>query len=126
MFCQECTDHRMFSSHIFYTNCISLQILLLMANSLSSTGSRSEFLTEATVCSFITQCLKMSRDSRSSVSVSSTALSTARQIATLVMNAAATSSPCPGSSESSLSAQKLVRDLTLFSRGLPGDWIKGD
>ena len=97
-----------------------------MANSLSSTGSRSEFLTEATVCSFISQCFKMSRDSRSSVSVSSTALSTARQIATLVMNAAATSSPCPGSSESSLSAQKLVRDLTLFSRGLPGDWIKGD
>ena len=116
----------MFLSQLFYTNAIVLQILLLMANSLSSTGSRSEFLTEATVCSFITQCLKMSRDSRSSVSVSSTALSTARQIATLVMNAAATSSPCPGSSESSLSAQKLVRDLTLFSRGLPGDWIKGD
>ena len=126
-----------------------------MANSLSLTASRSQYLTEATVCSFITQCLKMSRDSRSSVSVSSTALGTARQITTLIIDATATSlslgtlstttnnnssSSSSGSgsnsvsgasggqihqSEASISAQRLINDLALFSRGLPGEWIKG-
>ena len=129
------------------------QVLLQMANSLSLTASRSQYLTEATVCSFITQCLKMSRDSRSSVSVSSTALGTARQITTLIIDATATSlslgtlstttnnnSSSSGSSsnsvsgasggqihqsEASISAQRLINDLALFSRGLPGEWIKG-
>ena len=102
--------------------------------------------------SFISQCLKMSRDSRSSVSVSSVALNTARQIATLVMDAAVASSSTTvsnrndinsisgngnnsssssssgssaHSSESSISAQRLITDLALFCRGLPGEWIKG-
>ena len=102
-----------------------------MANSLSLSASRSQYLTEATVCSFITQCLKMSRDSRSSISVSSTALSTARQISTLIMDATAVSLANSSSnlnstsSESSISAQRLIIDLALFSRGLPGEWIKG-
>jgi hypothetical protein len=104
-----------------------MQILLLMANSLSNTTVRSQYLTEATVGSFIAQCLKISRDIRVSVSVSSTALNTARQIVTLVMDAAAATiqSDSSASSESSLSAQMLVRDLSLFSRGLPGELIKG-
>ena len=117
-----------------------------MANSLSLTTSRSQYLTEATVSSFLTQCLKIGRDSRSSVSVTSVALSTVRQIATLVMDAAvascavassavavsssSSSSSSSGSadtpsSESSISTQRLIIDLTLFCRGLPGEWIKG-
>jgi hypothetical protein len=98
-----------------------------MANSLSTTVVRSQYLTEATVGSFIAQCLKISRDSRISVSVSSTALNTARQIVTLVMDAAAATiqSDSSASSESSQSAQRLVRDISLFSRGLPGEMIKG-
>lgn len=110
-----------------------------MANSLSTSASKAQYLSEATVSSFISQCLKMSRDSRSSVSVALTALSATRQIVTLVMDASASSitssssdsnSAVSGSSgayssESTLSAQRLIRDLTLFSRGLPGEWIKG-
>lgn len=98
-----------------------------MANSLSTTVVRSQYLTEATVGSFIAQCLKISRDSRISVSVSSTALNTARQIVTLVMDAAAATiqSDSSASSESSQSAQRLVRDISLFSRGLPGEMVKG-
>ena len=110
-----------------------------MANSLSLTTSRSQYLTEATVSSFLTQCLKIGRDSRSSVSVTSVALSTVRQIATLVMDAAvascavassavgvsSSSSADTPSSESSISTQRLIIDLTLFCRGLPGEWIKG-
>lgn len=98
-----------------------------MANSLSTTVVRSQYLTEATVGSFIAQCLKISRDSRISVSVSTTALNTARQIVTLVMDAAAATIQADSSagSESSLSAQMLVRDLSLFSRGLTGELIKG-
>ena len=114
-------------------------MLLQMANSLSLTISRSQYLTEATVSSFLTQCLKIGRDSRSSVSVTSVALNTARQIATLVMDAAVASSAAAvsgssssgsssadaPSSESSISTQRLITDLTLFCRGLPGEWIKG-
>jgi hypothetical protein len=67
-----------------------VQILLQLANSLSVSvnAASAQYLTEATVSSFLSLCFKMSKDSRSSISVTSTALSTARQIVTIVMDAA--------------------------------------
>ena len=121
-----------------------LQILLQLANSLSITKMSASFLTDATVCAFLTLSLKLARDSRGGVSVSSTSLSTTRQIISLVMDAArdshtgsfgkedrlmllskTTSDDVITGSGSVQSALLIIKDFGLFSRGLPGEWIKG-
>lgn len=108
-----------------------VQILLQLANSLSVNAASAQYLTEATVGSFLNLCFKMSKDSRSNISVTGTALSTARQIITIVMDAATAGyessiDDTSSSSSSSLSAQLLVRDLCFFCRAMPGEWIKGE
>ena len=121
-----------------------LQILLQLANSLSITKISASFLTDATVCAFLTLSLKLARDSRGGIAVASTSLSTARQIISLVMDAARASltgsfgkedrlmllakttiddaTTANGSVQSGL---LIIKDFGLFSRGLPGEWIKG-
>jgi hypothetical protein len=130
-----------------------LQILLQLANSLSQNATTSQYMTEATVSSLLTLSLQLC-DGRSNVSVSSTALATARQIVALVMDAAnavyadnypaetetssgsavAAASASAASADirneqisasSSLSAQLLVKDLVLFATCRAGEWIKG-
>lgn len=121
-----------------------LQILLQLANSLSITKNSASFLTDATVCAFLTLSLKLARDSRGGIAVASTSLSTARQIISLVMDAArasltgsfgkedrlmlvanATADDAMTANGSVQSALLIVKDFGLFSRGLPGEWIKG-
>jgi hypothetical protein len=120
-----------------------LQILLQLANSLSSSAISSQYLTEGTVCSLLTLSLQLC-DGKSNISVSSTALATARQIVALVMDVAnaenslgrlqredethrgdagrRSSSVNPHASST---AQLLLRDLLLFSTCNGGEWIRG-
>lgn len=62
-----------------------LQILLHLVNALSKNAANSQYLTEATVCSFLTLALQLC-DGRSNASVSSTALATARQVLAVVLD----------------------------------------
>jgi hypothetical protein len=64
-----------------------LQILLQLANSLTQSPTSSQYLTEATMCSFLTISLQLC-DGKSNVSVSSTAFATARQIISIAMDGA--------------------------------------
>ena len=130
-----------------------LQILLQLVNSLSKSAASAQHLTEATVCSFLTLSLQLC-DGRSSpsLSVSSTALATARQVLAIVMDGAytvffgpkqtnvsnnSTSTfcnvdvevvvPTPAQINTSFtqSSLLLIRDISLFMRSLPGEWLKG-
>lgn len=130
-----------------------LQILLQLVNSLSKSAASAQHLTEATVCSFLTLSLQLC-DGRSSpsLSVSSTALATARQVLAIVMDGAYTVFfgpkqtnvsnnsiatfcnvdvdvvvPTPAQIHTSFtqSSLLLIRDISLFMRSLPGEWLKG-
>ncbi len=130
-----------------------LQILLQLVNSLSKSAASAQHLTEATVCSFLTLSLQLC-DGRSSpsLSVSSTALATARQVLAIVMDGAYTVFfgpkqtnvsnnsistfcnvdveiivPTPAQINTSFtqSSLLLIRDISLFMRSLPGEWLKG-
>ena len=120
-----------------------LQILLQLANSLSQNASTSAYLTEATICSFLTLALTLC-DLRSTLSVSSTAFATARQIIAIVMEGTcgafrnvdeatageddapySTMSPEKITESFSNSAQNLLKDLSLFISGKPGELMRG-
>lgn len=121
-----------------------LQILLQLANSLKTSP---QYLTEPTVCTFLQLSLQLC-DGRNSVSVSSTAFATARQILALVMDGvrdifATDMLSIKGDSENStlhldrprpdeatqslsLSAQLFIKDVILFIRGFAGEWLRGE
>eukprot|EP01038_Epipyxis_sp_PR26KG_P018236 gene18236-25652_t len=121
-----------------------LQILLQMANWLSRDSQSSQFLTETTVCSFLTLSLQLC-ESKNNISVSSTALGTARQIIALIMdgtlamyrannadvvsngneNEVYSSEADLASSSFSLCSIMLIREVALFVRGMPGEWLRG-
>ena len=125
-----------------------LQIVLQLANSLSADSYASQYLTMDNVCSMISISLQLCRGDAGSVSVSSTAFATARQLVALVMDAAgealsneklphsddlvdhtSTASPTGTQTKSSptnlpLCAQLLVSDMSLFVKGKMGEWIR--
>lgn len=121
-----------------------LQVVLQLANSLNQTAETAQHLTESTFCSFLTLAMQMcDTGSKNNVlAVSTTALSTTRQIVALVMEGAHTLFPLlhgeeklakdivevtvdQASSKYSLTAIMLVREMCLFVQGMPGDWIRG-
>ncbi len=122
-----------------------LQIVLHMANSLSHDADSAQYLTESTICSFVTLSLQV-YDGKGNASVTNTALGTVRQLIGLVLDGALSVFNLKGpagdvaaehkespvavtidqsSSSFSISATLLLRDLALFIQGLPGDWIRG-
>eukprot|EP00602_Paraphysomonas_sp_CaronLab_P007358 CAMPEP_0185034758 /NCGR_PEP_ID=MMETSP1103-20130426/24887_1 /TAXON_ID=36769 /ORGANISM="Paraphysomonas bandaiensis, Strain Caron Lab Isolate" /LENGTH=2224 /DNA_ID=CAMNT_0027571539 /DNA_START=141 /DNA_END=6815 /DNA_ORIENTATION=+ len=122
-----------------------LQIVLQLANSLSVDIFASQYLTVENVCGMITLALQLCGNDMTSVSVSSTAFATVRQLVALIMDATSesvsvdqmkqvgshasrTTSPASTrTSQDSLPscAELLVTDLALFLRGKMGEWIKG-
>lgn len=120
-----------------------LQILLQLANSLSQNATTSQYLTEATICSFLTLALQLSDGRNSTISVSSTAFATARQIIAIVMEGACGAfrnleevvgedqSPYSSATPEKItenfcnSAQNLLKDITLFIQGKPGEMMRG-
>jgi hypothetical protein len=127
-----------------------LQIVLQLANSLSADVYASQYLTTENVCSMMTLALLLCGGDTSSMSVSSTAFATVRQLVALVMDAAGetllsgtststshslqqSDAPVTASDSKSTTyhenlpkcAQLLVYDLTLFLRGVTGEWIRG-
>ena len=119
-----------------------LQILLQLANSLSQNATTSQYLTEATISSFLTLALQLC-DGRSSVSVSSTAFATVRQIIAIVMEgtcgafrnveaddsssnpATSVTSPEKVSENFANSAQNLIKEMSLFIVSKQGEWMRG-
>lgn len=120
-----------------------LQIILQLANFLSRDAASFQYLTESAICSFLTISVQLC-DIRNNVSVSSTAFATTRQIVTIVMNGVKSlyDSKLLGGEEGvdssrgrlgadftsasvTVSAQMLVKDFSLFSKGQAGEWIKG-
>lgn len=121
-----------------------LQIILQLANFLSRDSTSTQYLTESVICGFLTISVQLC-DIRNNVSVSSTAFATTRQIVTIAMNGVKTlydskkltgedvgedthRSPIDAdftSASITISAQMMVKDLSLFARGQPGEWIKG-
>jgi hypothetical protein len=137
-----------------------LQILLLLVNSLSQNVTSYHYLTESTVNSFLMLALQLC-DGRGNISVSSTALATARQVLAIVMDGAnntffgnksknptiddneyqkknTNSGKLSVSSSSvlnvtdeqinasiAISAQLLIKDISLFMRSMPGEWLRG-
>lgn len=136
-----------------------LQILLLLVNSLSQNAVSYHYLTESTVNSFLMLALQLC-DGRGNISVSSTALATARQVLAIVMDGATntffgnksinstnddneyqkkntnsgklsiSSSVLKVTAEQvnasiAISAQLLIRDISLFMRSMNGEWLRG-
>lgn len=100
-----------------------LQVLLQLANSLSKNEEASIQLTESVLKNFLSLTFAMCSD-KTSMSVSSTALATTRQIVAIIMEGI---EHCPETRLAEAyakSSQKLVRDLTLLIRGLPCEWLK--
>jgi len=122
-----------------------LQVVLQLANNLNQNAATAEYLTESTFCAFLTLAMQLcDASSKNNVlSVSSTALGTARQIVAQVMDGALALFPKLGdpsaptesgvvevtvdqaSSKYSLTAIMLVREMCLFVQNMPGDWIRG-
>ena len=119
-----------------------LQVVLQLANSLNQNAATAEYLTESTFCAFLTLAMQLCDTSSKNnvLSVSSTALGTARQIVAQVMDGALALFPKLGdpsasgvvevtvdqaSSKYSLTAIMLVREMCLFVQNMPGDWIRG-
>jgi hypothetical protein len=117
-----------------------LQIILQLANFLSRDAISSQYLTQSTICSFLTLAMQLC-DARNNVSVSSTAFVTVRQIISLVFslvhdlyNRDKVSNSFEAdfdyrlnfsSASVTVSVHLLVKDIVLFLKGSPGDWIKG-
>lgn len=106
----------------------------------------SQYLTTDNICSMMTLALMLCGSDTSSMSVSSTAFATVRQLVALVMDAAgdallhdvnplqhSDSQTRAQASTKSISphehlpkcAELLVFDLTLFLKGKTGEWIRG-
>lgn len=121
-----------------------LQVVLQLANSLAQNADSTQYLTESIFCGFLTLALQLcdSGSKSNTLSVSSTALGTARQIIAFVMDGAkalflftgggdsnvtadAEVNVDQASSKYSLTAIMLVREMCLFIQGLPGEWIRG-
>lgn len=136
------------SSKILDVQLKLLQVELQLANSLAQNPESAQYLTESVFCGFLTLALQLcdSGSKSNTLSVSSTALGTARQIIAFVMDGAKAlfattgtgSGSTPGSasnstevnvdqasSKYSLTAIMLVREMCLFIQGLPGEWIRG-
>ena len=100
-----------------------LQIVLQLVTSLSTSDVALQYLTESTVNSFLGLTMGMCGPD-SSMSVTSTALATTRQIITIVMDAL-NRAPSSSSSSLSTSALSLVKDLLLYIKGGAGEWVRG-
>lgn len=116
-----------------------LQILLQLVNLLSKDEANMQYMTETTVCSLLTLSLQLC-DGKSTISVASTALSTARQVVSLIMEEAHkfflssnSSNNISSSSQVTVatvgnsitsSAALLAKDMALFIACKPGEWIR--
>lgn len=117
--------------------------MLQLANSLAIDLFASQYLTVENVCRMISLALQLcsfgesSSSATTSVSVSTTAFATVRQLVALVMDATSEILASSGSSSAgnlrSSSAQEnlprcavlLIKDLAFYIRGKPGEWIRG-
>lgn len=114
-----------------------LQVLLLMAYSFIRKTETSEHISESVICGFLTLSLQPCENSN--ISISSTALGTARQIIALVMDRVVSLVNMEERQESNLqvgngynidhftlSAITLVRELCMFMQGQQsGNWLQG-
>jgi hypothetical protein len=109
-----------------------LQMLLHLASLLSAREDQANYLTEPTVRGFFNIMLSMSSDG-CSMSVSTTALATTRQMVAIILDplreSTRTTSMPQYSREVkegfSKSAVAFVGDLTLYAKGDAGEWCRG-
>lgn len=105
-----------------------IQIVLLLINLLSSNENPCLYMTESTINSLIVVCLQIC-ESRSSVSIATTALAASSQIVSVVINEVQKQYSKSSGSDAHLStfigcAKSVIIDLTHFCCLQPGVWIK--
>jgi len=107
-----------------------LQILLHLANMLAVTDSSAHYLNEATLKTFFTLTLGLC-ETKSAVSVSTTAQATIRQLISIIMDPLMLASTLPSSSSSEVKANyqscglSLGTDLVLCCQNEAGEWCRG-
>ncbi len=95
-----------------------LQILLQLVTLASRTEEDfQQYFNETTIKEFLSMTLSMCDESKGSLSVSSTALATSRQVIAIMLDSL---SPSSGHS-----VVHLIEDLCLFIQGRSGEWNKG-
>ena len=127
-----------------------LQVVLQLANALAVDPTSIEFLTAEVIGTMLTVSLKLCDSSSNQSSVVSSAFATARQLVAIILDDASENllqqsvvtrtessespskpagknmAPVPNSNELPKCAELLMKDLSNFVKGLPGEWLNGN